>query len=68
MKFYRVAFWTDDQISAGFGWYTRRKDAERSARDNGSDPAEDLTEVEVHPTKDGILAALSRWARHPDNG
>jgi hypothetical protein len=74
MKFYRVAYHNeqDPAESAGFAWFTNRRDALAAAKSQQADgPDAKSAEpemIEVAPTKTGILKALNDYASHPDNG
>jgi len=71
MKLYRVALYCDTGVSAGYEYFGTKKDALRKVREekdpNGMDDAV-MEEINVTPTKTGILAALNRYGDHPDNG
>ena len=74
MKFYKLHLRADAGVSFGFNYFTSRHEAERTARDwmaESKEPGDcdaNVVEIEVTPTKLGILAALNQHARHPDNG
>ena len=72
MLFYRVAFHADGGSSAGFGWYNSRSEAEAAIkyhnRHNGVADWAALETCWIEPTRGGILEALRRIAKHPDNG
>lgn len=71
MKFYRVHLHYDAGSSAGFKFFGNKREAEKFARDEKKkDPDESfpVDRINVKPTKAGILAALNRYADHPDNG
>ena len=72
MKFYRVAIFTEHGISAGFSWHTARRDAEHAVvvhqADDEDERKPEIEEIELQPTKAGLLRALNRYASHPDNG
>jgi hypothetical protein len=82
MKFYQVDLRNDYGSSAGFEYFTSKRDAVKAFNDwfdCGEDKSveEEFTEermatkinvIEVTPTKAGILKALRRYASHADNG
>ncbi len=72
MKLYRLHLHVEMGCSGGFEFFTSRREAERRKRelDAQNDPvdAAEIDEIEITPTKSGILAALNRYADHPDNG
>jgi predicted secreted protein len=76
MRLYRVHFLIDHGSSAGFSWHSSKSGALRAAREAfKDDPAEyelegfpTIEEVQVEMCKEGVLAALNRYANHPDNG
>lgn len=71
MKFYRLglADAEDPGTSTGVEWYASRREAE-SARARAIQGGHEITwdEIDVVPTKAGILAVLKKFASHPDNG
>lgn len=78
MRFYRVHFWEGEMSSHGFKFFARRTDAEKASRawvkdiidsKNGNwGPTGDIDEIDIQPTKAGILEALNQYASHNDNG
>lgn len=77
MKFYRVHFWEGEMFSHGYQFFTRRADAEKASRawikevnETGRDwnPSGDIDEIDIEPTKAGLLDALNQYASHNDNG
>lgn len=73
MKFYRVHLYSETEGSFGFEWYTSKRDAEGAANDfirrnDDQCPDPEIDEVEIKPTKKGILYALECYGTHPDNG
>ena len=75
MKFYRLSKWETSEGSQGYEFFTSKHAAQRArlawCKEN-EEPVDDningLDILEIAPTKQGILAALNRWASHPDNG
>lgn len=74
MRFYRVHFRFDGGSSDGYQFFTSKRESERSRseaiRNAGcvEDEPDEVEEIEVTPTKAGILEALNRLASHADNG
>lgn len=71
MRFYRVAYFDWDGEHRGYGWFTSHRDANRDARSyerRNEDCDAHVGEVDIMPTKAGILSALNRYASHEDNG
>lgn len=76
MKFYRVSYSVDGGNSGGFSWHTSKRESQARAKEAiENDPQEykvseppRIEEVEIVPTKKGILAALKRYAEHEANG
>ena len=72
MKFYRNHYSSEGGLSGGFTWHTSRRDAETSAAQtvkNGAEPMLEIAEViQISAGKTGLLAALNKYAGHPDNG
>ena len=72
MRFYRNHYGAEGGGSGGYSWHTRRREAEATAAAERRALGEPLHEVakpvEINPDKKGILAALQRYAIHPDNG
>jgi hypothetical protein len=72
MRFYQVATFTNDGSSTGFDFYSDKRTAQRAVREatgfSGGKERGEMTEIEVTPTKAGILDALNRLASHADNG
>jgi hypothetical protein len=75
MRFYQVHMTHEAGESAGYSYHTSKRDAEQAmAHWRSNDPGPDLdhdasiTEIEIRPTKAGILSALKRFASHNDNG
>jgi hypothetical protein len=62
--------------SRGFSFHSSRRDAWRSitkavenkTADRVEDGGSDVEKIQIVPTKAGILEALERYAKHPDNG
>lgn len=72
MRFYRVRYTVEGGVSGGYTWHTSKRGAEKAVRaftdrSDVEDGAE-VSEVEIEPTKRGILAALKQYASHADNG
>jgi len=73
MKFYRLHRYAVGDGSHGYQFYTSRADAERSAKEwqsraDLSEPSGEVDEIEITPTKAGILRALNTYATHANNG
>lgn len=76
MKFYQLHKIHEAGTSAGFEYFTNKKEAQRAVIDWLGDTEESvcdaegsvILEIEIEPTKQGVLSALNRWAKHPDNG
>jgi len=71
VKFYQVCTTTEGGNSAGSEFFTSKAEAEKAARKFRRDEPQEfarVNEIDVTPTKAGILAALNRHASHPDNG
>lgn len=84
MRFYRLHCRCEGGISGGVEWFTSRRQAERSRREHianaklaeldqdflgaGENEPDEIEELDITPTKSGILLALKRYASHPDNG
>ena len=73
-KLYRVALACEGGLpkSDGYVWTTSRREADRIASQYEADHPDEMPctveAIEVIPTKRGILAALNKYATHPDNG
>jgi hypothetical protein len=72
MKFYRVRHYVEGGSSGGFSWCTTKRDALKAAAEHHKMcPAEqpsEIEEIDIRPTKNGLLSALNQYADHPDNG
>lgn len=72
MTFYRVDFESEQLGQRGFVWFTSKAKAEAAGREWVGNDKEDgsfrIREIEIEPTKKGILDALNRYAEHPNNG
>ena len=82
VKFYRVGYSREGGNSGGYAWFTSRAEAVKAAKaDQAQEPDEYdygthgkipitqmIDEIEVKPTKTGILRLLNDYASHPDNG
>jgi hypothetical protein len=76
MRFYRVHFESGNGECAGFSWHSSKSGALRAAREAFKDDPvayelegfPTIEEVQVEMCKEGVLAALNRYANHPDNG
>jgi hypothetical protein len=78
MRFYRLHRYEIHDGSHGFEFFTNLQDANKARRDwfgnfeieervcdcEGSE----IDEIEIKPTKQGILKALRTYASHNDNG
>ena len=71
MRFYRNSYVTAGEHN-GFSWHTSKRDADQTAAEfHARNPLEDkpeTIEVDIEPTKAGILQALRQYASHNDNG
>lgn len=78
MRFYRVAIVDEEGNSGGFMWTTSMAEARQIKRENDKNNRlfsenevlrrAEIEVVEIEPTKQGILAALRKYADHSDNG
>ena len=73
MKFYRVHVLCEAGTSAGYEFFTSKAKAEAAMREWTAPPAREddvaeLEEIEIEPTKSGILRALNTYANHENNG
>lgn len=84
MRFYRAHQRLSGSESNGFEFFTNRKEADRQQykwnceaskdyEENGDDNdsgfmAGTVTEIDITPTKMGILSALNQHFSYPDNG
>jgi hypothetical protein len=71
MKFYRMELYDEEGHSAGYTFVTNRAAVAAQRREwveQHEEPTIKVEEIEVEPTKAGILAALNCYASHPDNG
>jgi hypothetical protein len=74
MKLYQLHRTHEAGSSAGFEYFASKREAEKAVRDwrnQVNDPVLDgatVQEIEVEPTRAGILSALNRYAGHPNNG
>jgi hypothetical protein len=75
MKFYQLHRTHEAGESAGYEYFTGKREAESALatwRRNRPGPDQDhqgtITPIEIEPTKPGILRALNRYAAHADNG
>lgn len=75
MRFYRLHMTSVQDGDQGFSWHTSQRDADHAKSEylggtwaKHTEPSAEIEIIEVNPTKDGILAALNRYAVHPDNG
>lgn len=75
MKFYRVTFYSAQDGYAGYEWSTSKRSAQRAAAkwieakgENDEDARSDIEEINIVPTRVGILEALRFHASHADNG
>lgn len=71
MKFYKVQIYGKDGSSDGYLWATSKKaitrEKNRVTKTSGG-KAGGIEEVEIKPTKQGILSALNAHAAYPNNG
>jgi len=75
MKLYRVHLLDKDGSSHGFQYFSNKQDAKTAGdgwgdmlADRGEAAAYTVNEINVEPTRPGILTALSLYGAHPDNG
>lgn len=75
MRFYRMELYNSGLLKDGGEhestlWFANRAAAlqARTAWLRNGDFPEEVVEVEIEPTKAGILQALRRFASHADNG
>lgn len=72
MRFYRVWRLTEGGNSHSFEFFTARVPAERDAREwrkiEGEEEDAGVDEIDIQPTKAGILHALNWLGSHADNG
>lgn len=71
MKLYRVDLRQSDGESHGFQYFSNKVDAQRAVRtwaDNEPPGKAEIEEINVEPTRAGILTALSLYGSHADNG
>lgn len=72
MKFYRVNFWSTHEASLGFEFFSSLSEAEAALsqfkKDHEDAEGSTIEVVIVEQTKKGILQALNKYGRHPDNG
>lgn len=75
MRFYRLHRTCEAGVSAGYDYFTNKRDAESALsywRKNSpgadQDQQGEIDTIEIEPTRSGILAALNRYAAHADNG
>jgi hypothetical protein len=74
MKIYQLHRTHSAGESAGYEYFASRREAEKAASDwRRSDDsllghASTIEQIEVEPTRRGILRALNRYANHADNG
>ncbi len=72
MRLYRIALKLDG--SQGFMFARSRREAVakatawRRAMKGSGDPVTTISQIEVEPTRAGIIKALTMYAGHPDNG
>jgi hypothetical protein len=69
MRFYRLHYHSDEGGSAGFRWYTDKAEMQREMSEAMPVPGHQDTFEEIDIPLDGesVLAALNRYAGHPDN-
>ena len=72
MKFYRVELFEKAGESSGFDFYTDLRKATACdvewRKQNGGTSRATVTQIDIEPTRKGILEALNRYASHADNG
>jgi hypothetical protein len=76
MRFYQVHLTHDAGTSAGYKYFTTRREAEKARRDwIANDPVQGdpnseatITQIDIMPTKTSILRALNLYASHEENG
>jgi len=75
MKFYQLHRTCEAGTSAGYEYFTSRREAKRALavwRRNSpgdvQDQQGDIEPIEIEPTRAGIVHALNRYANHEDNG
>lgn len=74
MRFYCLHHSYDNGASAGYEYFGVKSLAEKAQRQWMRDhPGEEIasneiTIIEIAPSRTGILAALNKHADHPDNG
>lgn len=71
MKIYQLSFAGDPDGHKGYSYFASRRAAEDEKRDWERDSLErdaTITEIEIEPTKHGIIRALNIHGGHPDNG
>jgi len=74
MRFYSVHF-QNEEGNRGAEYFANKRDARKAASEwRARAPADTpdhgavVMEIDVVPTKAGILAALNKYAGHPNNG
>lgn len=70
MKIYRVSYWTideEDYENNGFTFHSNKADAQR-ALSQAEERGNCIEEFDFPITKQGMLDALEKLAKHPDNG
>ena len=72
MKLYRVHWRHPDHESLGYSYHTSRKDVAAARREAEGNPEtaqiDNIEEITVPLTKEGVLRALRLYGCHPDNG
>lgn len=74
MRFYRVHLYKTSDGSCGYEFFTARAAAERCAKDWLEDTTDsdictaEIENIDIAPTKSGILQALKNLASHAENG
>ena len=67
MRLYRVEWYSEEESSQGFSWFTSRAAADKEVKAANADPSQ-IDAIDFSTTKAGIMDLLRRVACHPDNG
>jgi hypothetical protein len=75
MKFYQLRLTHEAGESAGYQYFTNRREAKtalaawcKNSPGDVQDQQGEIAAIEIKPTKAGICRALNRYAAHADNG
>ena len=71
MRFYKVHRTHEGGTSAGFEYFTSKREAQRAVvawHDERCEQFATVEVVDVETTRQGILRALNLYAKHPDTG